>query len=71
MRTQEIETELYDLAQEWVDRKQESLYRCPKHKRAKKARFGCSGCVRERDGAERLRAEAREALPASFLEMIK
>jgi len=63
--------DLFDLAQEWVDNRHESLYRCPKHKKAKKARFGCSGCVRERDEAERLRAEAREALPDSFLELIK
>ena len=60
--------DLFDRAQEWIDRKEETLYRCPHHRRAK--RVGCAGCIRERDEAKRLRAEARMALPASFLELL-
>ena len=59
---------VFDLAQEWIDRKEETLYRCPHHRRVK--RVGCAQCIHERDEAKRLRAEARRALPASFLELL-
>jgi hypothetical protein len=68
--TKRMGLDLYDLAEEWTDSKAENLYRCSKHKRAKAPRFGCVGCVRERDAAERLREEAREVLPDNFLALI-
>ena len=64
---EEVELDLFDLAAEWAGAKKERLYRCPHHE---KPEFGCAECVRERDARERLREEARELLPASFLELI-
>ena len=63
-----LDLNLFDLAQEWIDRKEETLYRCPHHRRAK--RVGCAGCIRERDEAKRLREEVRKVLPASFRELL-
>jgi len=71
MRTQEIETELYDLAEEWVELKTESMYKCSKHRKRKKPLFGCPGCIRQRDAGDVLKNEAEEALPESFLELIQ
>jgi hypothetical protein len=64
----EIELDLYDLAEEWVENKTESMYKCPKHK---KPRFGCPGCIRQRDAGDVLLEEAKEALPDSFLAILE
>jgi hypothetical protein len=61
---------IYDLAEEWANSKVENLYRCSKHKHAKAPRFGCPGCIRERDAAEKLREKARDMLPDNFLALI-
>jgi len=59
--------DLFDLAQDWLDRKEDELYHCPEHR---KPRVGCPGCVREREDTKKLKAEARSILPASFLSLL-
>ena len=68
MRDKEIVLDLYDLAQEWVELKAKSMYKCSKHK---KPRFGCPGCIRQRDAGDVLQNEAKEALPESFLAILE
>ena len=68
MREKEIVLEMYDLAEEWAELKTEKTYKCSK--RHKKPRFGCPGCIRQRDAGDALHDEAKEALPDSFLAIL-